>query len=149
MIRIIFEVLCACAASASFGIAFQLRGKKLLAASITGAIGWLAYLICDLFGFSAISCSFFATIVIAAISELLARRMHAPATIFLAVSLIPLVPGSGLYDTMEYCISGQTMLASTTGLHTLGIAAALAMGIVVVSSTVRMLSLYENKTAKN
>ena len=90
-----------------------------------------------------------ATIVIAAISEYLARHMYAPATIFLAVSLIPLVPGSGLYDTMEYCISSQTMLASTTGLHTLGIAAALAMGIVVVSSTVRILSLHESKSAKN
>ena len=149
MIRIIFEVLCACAASASFGIAFQLRGKKLLSASVTGAVGWLTYLIFEYLGFSAISCSFFATLVIAAISEYLARHMYAPATIFLAVSLIPLVPGSGLYDTMEYCISGQTMLASTTGLHTLGIAAALAMGIVVVSSTVRILSLHESKSAKN
>ena len=82
MIRIIFEVLCACAASASFGIAFQLRGKKLLAASITGAIGWLAYLICDLFGFSAISCSFFATLVIAAISEYLARHIMLPPPFF-------------------------------------------------------------------
>ena len=148
MIRIIFEVLCAFAASASFGIAFQLRDKKLPAASATGALGWLTYLVFEYFGFSAISCSFFATLVIAAVSEYLARRMHAPATIFLAVSLIPLVPGSGLYDTMEYCISGQTMLASTTGLHTLGIAAALAMGIVVISSTVRILSLHESKSAE-
>ena len=143
MLDIAFEVMCAFAACISFGIGFQLRGKKLVAGSVAGAIGWLVYLLAEQLDFNAISSSFFATIAISSLSELLARRMHAPASIFLAVALLPLVPGSGLYNTMEYCLSGQTMLASTTGLHTLGIAVALAMGIVVVSSVVRMITLHE------
>ena len=40
--------------------------------------------------------------MVSALAELLARLLKAPATIFLVIGIIPLVPGGGLYYTMDY-----------------------------------------------
>lgn len=125
------------AACAAFSIVFNMRGKTLLFASLGGALGWLVYLLSgsaqnDILQF------FFATIAISVYSEMMARIHKAPVTGYLLVALLPLVPGGGIYYTMEYCIIGNTDMFLETGLHTLGIAGALAMGILLVSSFVRI-----------
>lgn len=126
-----FWALCACV---GFGVVFRLRGAKLALAAFGGALGWVVYRVCggEILGY------FVATLVISAYSEFLARRSRAPASIYLAVALIPLVPGGGIYDTMERCLAGDVTGALTAGLHTVGVAGALAIGIVVVSSLVRI-----------
>ena len=53
---------------------------------------------------------------------------------------MPLVPRGGAYYTMEYLVAGDTALAIETGLHTLFVAGAIAMGIVLVASVARMSS---------
>lgn len=135
-----FWALCACV---GFGVVFRLRGVKLALAAVGGAIGWVVYRVCgsDILGY------FVATLVIAAYAEFLARRSRAPASIYLAVALIPLVPGGGIYDTMEHCLAGDATGALATGLHTVGVAGALAIGIVVVSSLVRIVT--HEKRVKN
>ena len=52
----------------------------------------------------------------------------APVTGFLTIGILPLVPGGGIYYTMEYCVSGQTSQFIETGIHTFAIAGALAVG---------------------
>lgn len=125
------------AACAAFSIVFNMRGKTLVFASAGGALGWLVYLLCnplqnDILQF------FFATIAISIYSEIMARIHKAPVTGYLLVALLPLVPGGGIYYTMEYCIVANTDMFLETGLHTLGIAGALAMGVLLVSSFVRL-----------
>lgn len=129
--------LYAFAACAAFSIVFNMRGKTLLFASLGGTLGWLVYLLCgplqnDILQF------FFATIAISIYSETMARVHKAPVTGYLLVALLPMVPGGGIYYTMEYCIIGNTDMFLETGLHTLGVAGALAMGILLVSSFVRL-----------
>ena len=68
------------------------------------------------------------------VSELLARRMKTPVTTFLICALIPLVPGGGMYYTMLAIIQGNTMNALEIGIHTLGCAGALALGIALTSA---------------
>ncbi len=114
-----------------------MRGKTLAFASLGGAIGWLVYL---LFGFvrEDLFQYFVATIATAVYSEILARVMKKPATEFQIVALLPLVPGGGIFYTMEYCVIGNNEKFMETGLHTLGIAGALATGILLVSSIFRI-----------
>lgn len=135
--RYLLPCVYAFAACAAFSIAFNMRGKSLVFASLGGAIGWLAYLLCapvqnDILQF------FFATMAISVYSEIMARVRREPVTGYLLVALLPMVPGGGIYYTMEYCIVGNTEMFLETGLHTLGIAGALAMGILLVSSLVRL-----------
>jgi uncharacterized membrane protein YjjB (DUF3815 family) len=137
MLNYVLPCFYAFAACLAFSIVFNMRGKILLFASFGGAVGWLVYL---LFGFlqNDIFQFFLATVAISVYSEIMARIHKVPVTGYLLVALLPLVPGGGIYYTMEYCIIGNTELFLETGLHTLGIAGALAMGILLISSFVRL-----------
>ena len=46
---------------------------------------------------------------------------------------------------MEYCIQGNTGAFITEGLHTLAMAGALAIGILVIDSTWRMIRLIQKQ----
>ena len=142
---IAYECLMSFLASLCFGIIFQVRGIKLFTAGFGGLIGWLIYLVsAPLFSSSSIPRFFFATVGITIFSELCARVLRAPVSVFLAVALIPLVPGGGIYQTMLYCIHGNTGLALRECVSTIGIAGALAMGVVIVSSVVRLFSEWKH-----
>ena len=123
-----------------FCLIFNIKPRKgmLLMACLGGALSWGVYL---LFGFlrDDIVQSFAAILAVTAYSEGMARLSKTPATIYLIVGLIPLVPGGGIYYTMEYALSGDTGRFLETGLHTFGIAGALAVGILLVSGCVRLL----------
>ena len=56
----------------------------------------------------------------------------------MTIGILPLVPGGGIYYTMEYCVSGQTSQFIETGIHTFAIAGALAVGVLIVSSLVHL-----------
>lgn len=138
--KLLLEILWALLACLAFGVACGLRvkGGRLIFAAAGGAIAWAVFRLCGLAIGSDIACYFLATVVISVYSELMARKQAAPISVYLSISLIPLVPGGGIYNTMLQFISGSTTQAVETGLHTLGIAGALAIGIVTVSSTVRI-----------
>ena len=82
-----------------------------------------------------------ATVVVSVLSELMARVMKAPATIFLIVGIIPLVPGGGIYYTMYALLNGDMQLFAQKGAETAACAAAIAVGCSLVSSAVQILSL--------
>ena len=138
MTRLAWEVFCAFFASLSFGVVFQLRRMKLVQAATGGALGWLVYGACLLAPMSDIVSYFLATLALALYCELMARRCRTPATVYLIVALIPLVPGGGLFETMEHFIRGQNDEAIARGLHTLAIAGALATAVMLVTSSMRI-----------
>lgn len=138
--RLLLEVFWSFCACLAFGVIFRLRGGKLFYAALGAALGWLVFRLANQLPGSDIPDYFLSTVIISIYSEVMARVFRAPVSIFLAIALIPLVPGGGIYDTMEQCLFGNASEAAHLGLHTVGIAGALAIGIVMVSSTVRILT---------
>lgn len=124
-------------ACVAYCLCVNLRGKQMIWYSLGGAIGWGVYL---LFGFvhQDIFQFFMSALASSAYSEVMARVNKSPVTGFLLVSMLPMVPGGGIYHTMEYAVSGNNSMFLSTGLHTFGIAGALAMGVLLVSSVVRL-----------
>ncbi|MCC8120715.1 MAG: threonine/serine exporter family protein, partial [Oscillospiraceae bacterium] len=61
-----------------------------------GRLGWRVYLLGELAGQGTLVCSFFAAVAVSVYSEWMARVRKCPATGYLTVSLIPLVPGAGI-----------------------------------------------------
>lgn len=120
-----------------FGAVMNLRGKALIFASLGGGIGWFFYLFSNPLH-NDIMQYFIAMIALSVYSEIMARVFKMPVTGFLLVAMLPMVPGGGIYYTMEYCVIGNNEMFIETGLHTLGIAGALAMGTLLVSSLVRL-----------
>lgn len=125
---------CACV---GFGIAFNIHGRGILICGLGGAVGWLAYLLSMACGTGDIMAAFVAAMAIGAYSEIMARIRRCPVTGYLQVALLPLVPGSGIYYAMRYCVEGDTQQFLSTLLHTFGFAAALSIGAMLASSIFR------------
>lgn len=133
------QCLYATLASAAFAFVFELRcWQHILAASFTGAMSWLVYLVLE--GVMGdVSRYFVATVAVAVLSEIFARMFKSPATIFLIIGIVPLVPGGGLYYTMDALIDGNMTLFAQKGMEAASIAGAIAAGSSLVSSVVRIL----------
>ena len=122
----------------SFCFIFQVRKPLFMVlCSAIGAISWWVYLLTEPLG-SETARFFTATIVVSVLAEVLARVLKAPATIFLIIGIIPLVPGGGLYYTMDYLLDKNFPMFSQAGLQTASTAAAIAVGASMVTSMVRM-----------
>jgi len=142
------ETLISFIGSFCFGIIFNIKGKKLFFAGLGGALSQLAYSLSVFFLVNEISRYFFATIITAVFAEAMARVLKAPATVFLVPSIIPLVPGGMLYETMELCIQGHIDEFQLKLFNTIGVAGSLAMGILFVSSFSRLFKVAELKIKK-
>ena len=125
-------------ACVGFTLVFNIHGVGKLICGFGGGLGWLVYLLAG----SSIVAAFLAAVAIGVFSEIMARLRRCPVTGYLLVALFPLVPGGGIYYTMEYCIQGETQRFLESLLHTFGVAGALAVGAVLVSSAVRLLTSF-------
>ena len=72
--------------------------------------------------------------------ETMARVMKTPTTTFLVPSIIPLIPGSALYYTMNYALNKQWSEFVQQAFYTLQLALSLAVGIIAVTTAVRLLT---------
>lgn len=127
-----------------FSVLFNIHGVGMLICAGGGGLGWLVYLLAAPLVGSDIIQSFFAALAISAWSEVMARLRRCPVTSYLLVALFPLVPGGGIYYTMEHAMSGETALFLESLLHTLGLAGALAVGVLLVASLARLATQVQN-----
>ncbi len=121
-----------------FAVIYNIHGGGILICAFGGALGWLTYLLSAPLLQSDIIQTFAAAVAISIYAEIMARLRKCPVTGYLLVAIFPLVPGGGIYYTMEHAINGETGAFLSSFLHTLGIAGALAVGVLLVSSVVRM-----------
>lgn len=130
-------------ATFAFSIIFNIKGKNTFFAAIGGGLGWFVYTFSLELNFSTIISFFNASIVVSTYSEFMARKLKTPVTTILICAIIPLVPGSGMYYTMLKIIKGDVTKALSEGLNTITIAGIIAIGIILVSSIVKLISYYK------
>lgn len=127
-------------ASFGFGVIFNIKGIKLIFASIGGGLSWLAYLFFKEVGLTEIMSLFLSSLIFSIYCEIGARILKTPVTTLIICALIPLVPGAGMYNTMYEVISGNINSAIESGLNTLASAGTLALGVIFVSTITRQLT---------
>ena len=91
-------------------------------------------------GGSDLTAYFYGTIVAAVYSEVMARVRKFPAISYLVVGIFPLIPGAGVYYTMNHAVQGRMDQFANQGMHTAAIAGVMAVGILLVSTTVRIVT---------
>lgn len=123
-----------------FCILFNIRSTGILICALGGALGWFVYLVSAPLLQSDLLQSLVAAMAASAYAEIMARVRKCPVTPYALLASLPLVPGAGIYYTMEHAISGETELFMSTFLHTLSLAGALALGLLLVASLVRLLN---------
>ena len=144
----IIQILAALVGALAFGIVFNIRGKKLLVGMFGGMLAWSLFLLLGLAVESEVARYFLVSVAISVYSEIFARVLKTPTTTFYIVALLSLIPGSGLYYSIAYALDGNTAMFLEKAVHTLALAAALALGIVLVSSLTKQLTAFSRRREK-
>lgn len=128
-------------ATIGFSIYFNVPKSALILSGLTGGIGWSLYYVLINSTNNDILSNFIAAIVVAWISEILARKLKHPAILFVIPGIIPLVPGLGMYNTMLYLAQSNYELAIAKGANVLFVGGAISLGVLVVTSLSRTFNL--------
>ena len=139
MRELVIQTLMGAISSVAFAIFFNVRGKKLAWFFLGSAIDWAVYLYCVHHGQSEFIGMLLATMTAALFSEILARIVRTPVLILLVPMLVPLIPGRGLYNTMDALIRSDKERFIDCGVSTVSCAAAICLGIVCVTAITRMI----------
>ena len=123
------QIVASFLATCGFGLLFGLEKTRLFFSSLNGVLSWCIYLLLIRANLSETLSFFLSSVAMTIYSEIMARKIKAPATLFLIGGFIPLVPGSGVYYTMYGVITSDTVLIVKKGIQTLSIAGAITIGI--------------------
>jgi len=136
------QCLAAMLGCVGFSIYFNIHGPGIVLCVLGGCLTWAAYCLSQWLGFGEIVNYFMATIVAATYAEVMARVRKYPAISYLVVSIFPLLPGAGIYYTANALLTGDMAAFAERGGNTIAIAGALAVGILMVSTSVRLLTTW-------
>ena len=135
------QILTGALGSFGFSILFNLRGRKLLITTLGGLISWAVFLLLEQWLPGEAVRYFLSMTAISVYAEIFARVEKTPTTTFLVPCVIPLIPGSALYYTMNYALTEQWDLFMKKAFYTLELALALALGIIAVTTAARLVTL--------
>ncbi len=137
------EGLACCVGCLGFSFLFNVRGKGLVLCMLGAVLCWGVYYLVLMAGGDDYSAMLIGSIFSAIYAEIMARVRKCPAIGFLIMALLPLIPGSSLYYTMNYAVRGEMTLFGTKGLATIVLAGLMAAGVLLVSTSVRMWNVWK------
>lgn len=126
-----------------FFIVFNIHGPGGFICAFGGFLSWAVYCIAYRFSQDNVTASFFGAIAAAAYSEIMARIRKCPAISYLVISIFPLLPGAGIYYTANCIVRGDIERFAEKGINTIAIAGVLAVGIILVSTLVRLWTVWK------
>lgn len=128
-----------------FSILFNVHGRSILLCALGGALAWGIYDLALMFGCADVTAYFWGAMAASAYSEIMARIRKHPAISYLVISIFPLIPGAGVYYTMNYAVRGNMEMFASQGMHTAAIAGIMAVGILLASTCVKMYTVWKTK----
>lgn len=136
------EALAAFISGVGFTFLFNIHGNGKYLCAIGGVLTWLTYRISFMLLNDMIVAYFIGTAIASLYAEIMARVRKYPAISYLVISAFPLIPGAGVYSTVKYAMSGNLSAATDKGMETLAIAGVMAVGILLISTAVRIISIH-------
>lgn len=125
------QIIAAFFGSLGFAILFNIRGKNLIWSAIGGMLDWSVYLLTESISKSEYFSYIMAALFLGVFSQIMAKKNKSPATVFLTVGFIPLIPGKALFLTMSNLFIRDWPQVITHLANSLSIAAAIASGVVL------------------
>lgn len=134
--------------TAGFAILYGVPRKEYVHAGICSTIGWLSYLaMIRLAGATVIESTFVATLVVVLVSRFMAVDRSCPVIVYQICGVFPLIPGAGIFWTVYYIVNKDLSTAVTTGFSALGMAVAIVLGIIFMTSLPgRMFKIAQRKS---
>lgn len=132
-------------ACAGFAIIFNIHGLGICICAFGGVLTWVVYCLAGYLGLDIYVSYFLAAVFAAIYSEVMARIRKYPAISYLVVAIFPLIPGAGIYYATSYLMQGDRPAFVQKALQTIGIAGVIAVGILMVSTIVRLWTTWKGK----
>lgn len=127
-------------------ILFNIDRKKIIWCGLAGALGWVVYSLNLTLSGSEVIGSFWGAFAVNIYSEFMARIIKTPASMFYVPGIFPLVPGITAYSTIIAIVQVNFPVALNKGILTLAIGGAIAFGIMLSSTIIRLISnIIKNK----
>lgn len=145
----VLQVIMGTLGSFGFSLLFNVRGKKLIIASVGGGLSWALYLLLQGVVPSEFTRYVFCSLFVAIYAEFFARRLKTPATTFLIPSVIPHIPGGALYHTMRFALNKEWSLCFSQAMYTLQLALGLALGIAAVLSVLGVIEVVKQRLVRS
>lgn len=118
-----------------FAVLYGVPRREYIHAGICSTIGWIAYLVMlRLANATVIESTFVATLVVVLVSRFMAVDRKCPVIVFQICGVFPLIPGAGIFWTVYYIVNKELSVALTTGFTALGMAVAIVLGIIFMTS---------------
>lgn len=121
-----------------FSILFNIHGPGGMLCALGGVLTWVVYDLVMRYCGSEMMAYFFGSFFASVYAEIMARIRKYPAISYLVVSLFPLIPGAGIYYTMNYAVHGEMERFAAKGMQTAAIAGVMAVGVLLVTTIVRL-----------
>lgn len=139
------KLLCAALGTLGFGLIFNANKNKLIYIMIGGFINYLAYMLTYESTENIFLSSGVCAVVTSLYSEVLAVILKCPSTIFILTGLIPSVPGSSLFYTMQNLVLGNSSDALNQGIITIEVILGIVSGILFASVFSAIFNIKEKK----
>lgn len=127
---ILIQFLISMTATFCFAVLFAAPKKELILCGITGAVGWVVYVLCQGLDTGTTIANLIATLALTVLARTIAAIRKNPVTIYLISGIFTLVPGAGIYYTSYYFIMNDTVQSSGYGMDTVKVAGAIVLGII-------------------
>ena len=143
------EYIATFVACAGFAIIFNIHGFGILICAFGGTITWAVYSAVIYWGGNIYTAYFVAASIAAVYAETMARIRKYPAISYLVIAIFPLIPGAGIYYATNFLVRGENAAFTQKALQTIGIAGVIAVGILMVSTLVRLWNEARKKIKRN
>ena len=143
MTSFLIQVFTGVIGSIGFALIFNLKKVQIPYIIAGSAIGTAIYLLLYRLTESPFLSNMIASVFCTASAEVLARVRKAPATLFLIIHIIPLVPGGSLFYSMRSFILHDHAAFVRYAASTFYTAAGIAVGILIVTSFVSIVNHYK------
>ncbi|MCX7842524.1 MAG: threonine/serine exporter family protein [Clostridia bacterium] len=118
-------------------ILYNVSKKHFVWVGLSGVSGWMVYFWLSTGTGRIILATFAGAVSVGIYSEIMARCLKVPATIFSVSGIIPLVPGIGAYNAVQAIVESNLGEAARLTVETIGSAGSIALGIMFSSAIFR------------
>jgi uncharacterized membrane protein YjjB (DUF3815 family) len=125
----VVQVLAAMVVSGAFAVSAYAGRRAGFYSTLTGGLGWLAYLGAVGVGMGPAAASALAALIAGFLSQLVASRLRVPALALSMAGIVPLLPGLAVYRGLFEIVLSTPGAGLSTGLTTLLGAAGVGMGL--------------------
>lgn len=137
--NIIFQFLFSYLGTIAFGVITNIPRKALNVCGLTGAVGWLIFILTRELEMGDAFANFFSALCIGLLSIYFSRKKKMPTIIFNIPSLVPLVPGGPAYQAVRNFVLDNYISGLHSAMIVIMTAGSIAAGFMVTNMVEKLL----------